>query len=147
MDVQEYPGADVAICAAVIALVKALVAETWSSLESQKQFPTEVLRNILDDVTAKAECAEITSAEFLRLFDYPGERCQARDLWAHLFGQIQRTDETLDSLFAPLKLIADHGTLATRICTALGKTFSLEDLKDVYEELSDSLDQWEPFRP
>ncbi len=147
MDVQEYPGADIAICAAVIALVKALVAETWSTLEQQQQVPTAALRAILDSVTDKAECAWIESPDYLSHFGFKRVRCRGSELWAHLFNRLQREDTTLDSLFAPLEIIAEHGTLATRICTALGSEFSLEDLKDVYEEVADCLDHWEPFQP
>lgn len=147
MDVQEYPGADVAICAAVVALLKSLVAETWSSLEDQQQVSTKLLKKILDDVTESAENTVIESAEFLRHFGYSGAHCRSSDLWIHLFGLLQGNDDALDNLFAPLKVISDHGTLATRICTALGDSFSIEDLKDVYDEVSDSLDHWEPFRP
>ncbi len=147
MDVQEYPGADIAICAAVIALVKALVAETWSTLEDQKRMPTSVLRGILDNVSDRAERAWIDSPDFLKHFGFQRGRCRGRELWAHLFKHLQREDITLDSLFAPLEIIAEHGTLASRICTALGDAFAMEDLKDVYEEVADCLDHWEPFQP
>ncbi|MCS7465969.1 glutamate-cysteine ligase family protein [Stieleria sp. ICT_E10.1] len=147
MDVQEYPGADVAICAAVIALVKELVAESWTSLDQQKTVSTSLLRGILNDVSERAENAKIDSPDYLKLFGYPRSSCRAGDLWAFLLERMKRNDEVLDSLFAPLQVITDQGTLATRICAALGKKFTLDDLKDVYDEVADSLDHWEPFQP
>ncbi|WP_182871163.1 carboxylate-amine ligase [Rhodopirellula sp. JC639] len=147
MDVQEYPGADVAICAAVIALVKELVSETWSTWQDQRNVPVALLRGILDQVSERAENAVIQSPEFLRLFGHSGSSCRAGDLWAKLLDRMKRHDEVLDSLFAPLEVITDRGTLATRIVAALGKRFTLEDLKAVYDEVADSLDHWGPFEP
>lgn len=147
MDVQEYPGADVAICAAVIAVVKTLVAENWCSLEQQQSMPTERLRSILDAVTVKAERAVITDTEFLRLFSIDGSRIEAGLLWQHLFERLRPHDSALDSLFAPLQIIADQGTLATRIKSALGREFTRDDLVNVYEQVADCLEHWEPFSP
>ncbi|QDV42795.1 Carboxylate-amine ligase YbdK [Stieleria neptunia] len=147
MDVQEYPGADIAICAAVVALLKELVAESWSSLHQQQTVSTELLRGILDQVSERAEHAKIESPDYLKLFGYSRSSCRAGDLWAFLLDRMKRHDEVLDSLFAPLQVITDRGTLATRICAALGKKFTLDDLKDVYDEVADSLDHWEPFQP
>ncbi len=147
MDVQEYPGADVAICAAVIAVVKALVAESWSSLEQQKQMSTAQLRAILDVVSVKAENAVIEDSAFLTAFGFDRSRCKASELWSRLLDRMRREDTTLDNLYAPLQVISEHGTLATRICDALGDEFSSEDLVNVYDQVADCLDHWEPFQP
>lgn len=147
MDVQEYPGADVAICAAVIAVVKALVAQDWCSLEQQQVMPTERLRAILDIVTVEAEHAMISDADFLRLLVIDADRITARELWQQLLERLRSHDAALDSLSAPLEIIAEQGTLSTRIKTALGSTFTRDDLVNVYEQVADCLDLWEPFTP
>jgi glutamate---cysteine ligase / carboxylate-amine ligase len=147
MDVQEYPGADVAICAAVVSLVRALCEERWSSLEQQKQVPTVNLRHALDETSVQAERATLTDTAWLSHFGCTAPQIKAGELWSVLLSQLRRDDPVLDDLFAPLQIILENGTLATRICTALGKQFSPEALVDVYHEVAESLKQWEPFQP
>ncbi len=147
MDVQEYPGADVAICAAVVSLVRALCEERWSRTEVQKQAPTASLRQILDATSAKAERAIVTDPDLLQHFGVADSSISAGRLWASLLDRLRAEDASLDALFAPLQIILQSGTLATRICTALGEKFSTESLADVYHEVAASLQQWEPFQP
>ncbi|KAA1259196.1 Carboxylate-amine ligase YbdK [Rubripirellula obstinata] len=146
MDVQEYPGADVAICAAVIAVAKALVAEQWSTTQQQKAASTESLRAILDRVTVSAEHAVIDDAKFLALFNVQKSSCTTRDLWEVLLGRARRDDTTLSNLYAPIEIIMDQGTLATRIRVSLGEKFDHEELHSVYDQIADCLDTWEPFQ-
>lgn len=146
MDVQEYPGADVAICAAVIAVVKALVNEQWSTTEMQKAVTAESLRVILDQVTVRAENAVIEDTNFLALFNVQKSSCTTRELWGVLLERVRRDDAALSSLYAPIEIIMDRGTLATRILAALGNDFDREHLHDVYDQIADCLDRWEPFQ-
>lgn len=146
MDVQEYPGADVAICAAVIAVVKSMVAEQWSTTEQQKMASTNCLRTIMDRVTVEAENAVIDEADFLAMFNLPKNSYTAGALWAVLLERVRRDDTALSSLYAPIEIIMDQGTLATRICNSLGDSFVAENLHNVYDQLADCLDHWEPFQ-
>lgn len=146
MDVQEYPGADVAICAAVIAVVKALVAEQWSTSETQKMMSAEPLRKILDRATVDAEHAIIDDSDFLALFNVQKSSCTIGDLWRTLLEQVRRDDASLSSLYAPIEIILECGTLATRILAALDDDFDREQLHNVYDQIADCLDHWEPFQ-
>ncbi len=147
MDVQEYPGADVAICAAVVALVKCLVAQRDSSLSMQQQPTTEQLRALLDAVTIDAENAIVDDPVFLAALGVEPRRCRAGELWRQLLERVRHQDTSLSSLYAPLEIIAQHGTLATRIAAALGESSSADDLRNVYDQLADCLDRGEPFQP
>jgi glutamate---cysteine ligase / carboxylate-amine ligase len=146
MDVQEYPGADVAICAAVSSVIQALCEESWSSHQQQMKMSTASLRRVLDQTCNQAEHAIIDDAELLAHFGITESKLSARQLWSKLLTQRRSADTSLAHLFAPIEIILDKGTLASRICTALGKNFSHESLKDVYREVGDSLKQWEPFQ-
>lgn len=146
MDVQEYPAADVAICAAAIALVKAIVAETWTSLDQQKAVSCEELREILDNVSKQGERTKIESRVYLDQFGVSKSSMRAADLWQWMLDKLKRDDVVLNSLFAPLEIIATQGTLATRIGRSLGNQFSIEDLHDVYDQVADCLDRWEPYQ-
>ncbi|TWU46998.1 carboxylate-amine ligase [Rubripirellula reticaptiva] len=147
MDVQEYPGADVSICAAAIAVIKSLVAQQWSTTELQKTASTDSLRAILDQVTVSAENALIDNADFLAMFDIQKSSCTARQLWGVLLERVRRDDTALANLYAPIEIIMEQGTLATRIRTSLGENFDHEELHNVYDQIADCLDTWEPFQP
>ena len=147
MDVQEYPGADVAICAAVAAVLRALCDERWSTLEQQKLVPTAVLAELLEQTSVHAEGCVIENGELLRHFGIDKPKITAKKLWATLLEQLRRTDLSLNNLFAPLEVILETGTLATRIKRGLGPEFSRTRLVDVYREVADCLVQWEPFQP
>jgi gamma-glutamyl:cysteine ligase YbdK (ATP-grasp superfamily) len=147
MDVQEYPGADVAICAAVIAVIKALVQEEWASTKTQQSLATAQLRTILDQVTAAGEIADINDADYLQALNIPAATCRAATVWDSLLSRVRRSDSSLGSLYAPIEIIQEHGTLASRICRSLGPDFDDESLQNVYDQLADCLDNWEPFQP
>ncbi|MCM2374632.1 glutamate-cysteine ligase family protein [Aporhodopirellula aestuarii] len=147
MDVQEYAGADVAICAAAIGVIKSLVSEDWSRTSDQQPFSTRRLRDMLDRTTVKAEFSLIVDRDYLQLFNINKPSLTAKELWATLLDRVRRSDQMLASLFAPIDIIMEHGTLATRIITSLGPTFDRQSLHDLYDELADCLDTWEPFKP
>jgi gamma-glutamyl:cysteine ligase YbdK (ATP-grasp superfamily) len=147
MDVQEYPGADIAICAAVTAVVKSLVEEQSSTLKMQQAMPTEALRRVLDAVMVEAEDAVISDARFLSALGIESTRMRAGELWHRLLDRLVRHDTSLSNLYAPLEIIEREGTLSTRIRAALGEKFDHEDLVNVYDQLADCLDRWEPFQP
>ncbi len=147
MDVQEYPEADIAICAAVIAVVRALCQERWSTWDQQKSLGTEQLRKILDATTAGAETARIEDAEWLACLGIGKTPIRAGELWQSLLDELRAEDPTLNHLFGPLELILDQGSLATRINRALGAKPSIDSIRDVYRDLADCLDTWQMFHP
>ncbi|TWU62758.1 glutamate-cysteine ligase family protein [Crateriforma conspicua] len=147
MDVQEYPGADVAVCAAIIAVLRLLVDEKWSSLEEQEQVATSRLRSVLDRVTVDAEMAVIDAPEYLRCFAVDAPSIRVSDLWNHLLEVARREDSMVDNLFAPLEIILRDGTLSTRIRAAIDGDADPANLQNVYEQVADCLDRWEPFQP
>lgn len=147
MDVQEYPGADVAICAAIISLLRMLVGEKWSSLAAQSEIATTELRRVLDAVMTGGDQAIIDSPELLKCFAIEKPRMRAGELWTHLLREARRHDSNVDNLFAPLEIIAQHGCLATRITRAIDGRYDHERILDVYAQLADCLDRWEPFQP
>lgn len=147
MDVQEYPGADVAICAAVISLLRAMCQETWSTCEAQQQMGTDELRSILDQTTRLAENAVVSNSAFLSHFGIDKSKIRVKRIWQQILDKLRRDDRTLDNLFAPLEIILEHGTLASRIHTALGDELTGTSLLDVYRDLSECLTRWHPFQP
>jgi hypothetical protein len=142
LDVQECPRADVAICAAIVSVLRALVSERWSSLARQQAAAVEPLASILLTSIRNAEEAVIYDSEYLELFGFPGESCTAGELWGHIIEALPE----LSSLSSPwretLAVILDEGPLARRLVSVL----ETDHLQAVYCELCRCLQQGEMFR-
>lgn len=142
LDVQECPGADVAICAAVVAVLKALVSERWTSLARQQEVAVDPLASILLTSIRNAEEFVIYDREYLELFGFAGESCTAAELWGHLIAELHELSGLSSPWREPLAIIQDEGPLARRIVTAL----EFNEQHDVYEELCRCLEEGEMFR-
>lgn len=125
MDVQECPRADIAIVAAVVAVLMWLVAEEPCPLAAQQSFGVEPLRAIFDACVRGADEAVITNHAYLAALGHrsagtsSSARCAAGELWA---GLIERAgiQPGGDSLLGPVEHILKRGPLSRRILTALG---------------------------
>ena len=147
MDVQEYPAADVAICAATAALLRALVQQRWATLGQQQAFDTIELSALLEKTSRNGDDAVIDHQPWLEMFGLKPRRWKAGEIWEQLAEQLRRDEPQLDDLFGPLEVIFQHGSLSRRIGRALGPAFSPADLHDVFSELAQCLRQWQPFIP
>jgi hypothetical protein len=141
LDVQECPRADLAICAATVAVLQALVAERWSPLTLQQAAAVEPLATIFLTAIRSADETVIYDDEYLRLFGYPGDSCTVGELWQHLFAALPELTADSSPWREPLTTIVDEGPLARRILEALPDN----DLESVYEELCRCLEDGEIF--
>ena len=141
LDVQECPLADLAISAAIVALVQALVAGRFASFAEQETAAVEPLASILLPTIRSAGQAEIYDDDYLRLFRYPGESCTVHELWEYLLAALPELNSESSPWRAPLETILNEGPLARRILDALPDN----DLETVYEELCRCLDAGELF--
>jgi carboxylate-amine ligase len=152
LDVQECPHADLAICAAIVEVLRALVDEHWTPLTEQKSFTTEVLEQVFLASIRNAEEAIITDASFLRQFGYPVPRgatsvsVSMHDLWQWLLDSLGLFHGKLEAAWGePLRVIAQQGPLARRIVRAVGGDTSPKKLAHVYGELCDCLHDGKVF--
>jgi gamma-glutamyl:cysteine ligase YbdK (ATP-grasp superfamily) len=139
LDVQESPLADLAICAAVVALLRSTIAERWAGLAIQQAAEVEPLASILLTTIRSADEALIYDEEYLALFGYPGQSCTAGELWKHLFAQLPELGDPSSPWRVPLETILNEGPLARRIVEALAEN----TLEDVYVELCRCLEAGE----
>jgi gamma-glutamyl:cysteine ligase YbdK (ATP-grasp superfamily) len=120
LDVQECPRADLAIVAAIIAVLRALVAERWTGLARQQAWQAEPLAKIFLECVRKADAALIRDTSYLEMFgltDAPYRT--AGDLWRHLVGAVSPLDA--DRAWRPaLEVLLEKGPLARRILEAAG---------------------------
>lgn len=91
--------------------------------------------------------AEIGNAPYLRLLDFPGERCTASMLWRHLIERMMADDPHHRQWAEPLETILRHGPLARRILRAAGTQPSHPQLQAVYRTLCDCLHDGQLFLP
>lgn len=147
LDIQECPAADMAICRFVVALLRNLVAERWSNLRTQMEFPTERLAEIFQACIRDAEETTIRDAEFLRLFGFrDGDVCRAGALWKHLAEQLYPGNPAdHEPWLGPLHTILDEGPLARRMLRKYGLQPTAEELRACAEELCGCLERNESF--
>jgi gamma-glutamyl:cysteine ligase YbdK (ATP-grasp superfamily) len=142
LDIQESPQMDIAIASLIIALLKALTAEYWSSLKSQKQMGTEPLYGIFLETVKDGDRAIISDARFLKLFNFPEKGAvRTSDLWQYLLESLEKYDSSL-SVFGPaLKTLLSRGCLSRRILKALNGDFSRNNLMKTYRRLTETLEE------
>ncbi len=142
LDIQECPLADLAIASAIIGVLKRLFVEAWVDLRTQQAMGLRELEAIFLATLRDAEQALIDDQAFLRLFQFPERRCTARELWYHLLETAALgTPEELKIWQSSLDTILQHGPLARRILSAVGKDCRRSYLAQVYRELCNCLSE------
>ncbi len=137
LDVQECPLADLAISAAIVAVLKALTAERWTDLARQQAWAVEPLEELLLATIKDAELTIITNKQYLEMFGFSASKsCTAGELWQHLVeALIPPTSAPAQVWLEALRIILQQGSLARRLVKALGDDLSPEHLATVYREL------------
>lgn len=144
LDIQEYPAGDLAVLAAIVAVLKALTEERWSNWTDQKAWEVAPLERIFLDTVVHGESAEIVDRDYMAAFGYDGrDRCTAADLWRHLVEAVPG----LGGHQAALSVILDHGTLARRILRALDGRLDRSHAHEVFGQLAHGLAQGDAFVP
>lgn len=143
IDVQECAQADLAIAAAVTAVIRAIYDTQWSPLSMQQAIGTDVLAEILHACIRDAEQAVIDNAGYLRLLGFPDRQCKAGELWRYLVEAMTLVSPEYGR--EPLHVILEHGPLARRILRAVGPGCSKPRLQAVYGALCDCLEEGRMF--
>jgi gamma-glutamyl:cysteine ligase YbdK (ATP-grasp superfamily) len=148
LDVQECPRADLAVAAAVVAVLEAMVAGRFAPLPGLMEWGIDPLEEIFLSAVRDGEGAEIRNRPYLEAFGLDKERCPAGELWGHLVKTAMPKGDRQDSeTRAALTVILDRGTLAGRVLRRLGKNPPREKIVDVYRELCDCLAEDRMFIP
>lgn len=146
LDVQECPLADVAVCAAVEAVVRALSSQRWTPLNEQQRWPVGPLERIFLQTVRDADRAQIDDLDYLRQFGLDADGpMPAGALWRRLLDELSAEQPSAIS-DTWLALLAE-GPLARRIVSAWQRDPSPAGLKTVYGRLCDCLAAGRMFLP
>ncbi len=148
LDIQEHPGADVAIAALITCLLQKLTAEKWTSVAKLHKVPGELLERLFFGAIRDAEQTRIWNREYLKLFGVSGKDSMTmNELWHHILTQcMQPEDLARTGWGASLKTIIEHGTLARRISNSLGANPGRERINEVYGKLANCLENGVSFQ-
>lgn len=137
MDNQECPAVDLAIVQFVVAILKELVAQKWSSLAEQEEMLTADLEQIFLAALLQAEDAPVRVSEYVQAFGVQNKipATLSQLIWA-LFERMDGRNRAWGSV---IETILRKGCLARRIRRACGKNADRQKLQDVYRELADCL--------
>jgi glutamate---cysteine ligase / carboxylate-amine ligase len=145
LDTQECPAADMALAGVVIAALKGLVEERWSTFEEQKTWDTRRLADIFTKTIQNAGRTPVPQ-EYARLFGvYAPSNIPARVIWRRLaLSSLPDMDFDPDWEKA-LAVLVDQSSLARRILAAVDNDYRPRTIRKVYGRLCDCLSTNEPL--
>jgi len=135
LDVQECPTADLAILAAIVAVLRDLVDERWTSLASQQAWSTEPLAALLRATIGDAEETVIDDPNYLSIFGLDATTRSARELWRTLIDRSPPESSHADAL----EVILGEGTLATRMLALTDGSEDPAAIRELSRALCDCL--------
>ncbi len=149
LDAQECPSADLGVVAAVVEVLRRLVARGLDEPEALERPSTALLARVLDDVMREGEQTPVDDAGYREALGMTGSsRGTAGELWwALLEGVGMEPGAPLAPWAHPLGTILHEGPLARRILRATGAEPDRRRLREVYGALADALREDRPFVP
>ncbi|RYM31323.1 glutamate--cysteine ligase [Brumimicrobium glaciale] len=144
MDIQECPKADIALCALVIEVLKALVNEEFCTLKTQKSWSEKDLFLILNEAIKYAENAVIENDNYLQSFGLKAP-ATINEVWKQLYKTVKPNIHK--SHHQTIEMILEEGTLSTRLLKALGDDMSEKHIISVYREVQNCLKTNTLFQP
>lgn len=144
IDIQECPGADLAIAELIVAVLKALAGGRWVSPYLQRAWSEHDLLPLFLQVIKDAGNAVIANRDFLLMFGLmKQEHMTAQKLWQHLF--VELYSDLSEGARQHIAHILEHGCLAQRILARTGKKPTLDKIRTVYGELAKCLEEDRAF--
>ncbi|MBI4756773.1 MAG: glutamate--cysteine ligase [Betaproteobacteria bacterium] len=150
LDMQEHPGADLAVAAAVAAaahrLYRAGEGGGGAGLAAQQAWPTETLAALLRACLRDADETPVEDPAYLGLLGLPAAPCRAGEVWRRLIEDgWAREPAPRPAWSEALGVILERGPLARRILRAAGPQCPRARQEEIYRSLCDCLDRGCPF--
>jgi carboxylate-amine ligase len=130
IDCQECPRADLAVVSLIARTIRALVEGAFGNAEELKAWAVQPLYDLLLTVIRAGERADISNAQYLRVFGVSTPGMTAGDLWKHIDAKLTTMGRGDPQTASALNVILHQGTLATRLVPRLaaGVTPALAEL-------------------
>lgn len=138
LDIQESPGADLAILALIVEVLRALIDNRWTDEATRRAMPTEKLAEIFRDCVVKGHDTRIDNPAYLAAMGASAPET-ARQMWQRLFNSVAIAEE----FRLPIGNILAHGNLSRRIVRKIGPTTEKNALSKRYRELATALQNGE----
>jgi gamma-glutamyl:cysteine ligase YbdK (ATP-grasp superfamily) len=146
LDIQECPAADIAMLELIVAVLRGLCDERWSSQADQRRWAVDPLAEMLLTVIRDGDATIIDDSAYVRLFGVrSGTQLTAGALWKQLLERTASESLISAATAAYLRRLLHGGTLARRIMSAVGRSPDGHRLRDVYRLLCDCLAAGEVF--
>ncbi len=133
IDSQESPAADAIVGSAIVAVVRALTEEKWSSFHAQFEVQQSSLVAIFDDACRSADQAIVRDREYLLALGVDRQEATLQEIWDDLACRIP--DEVGD----PLKGLVARGPLARRMLQCVEEDTDPTSMARIARRLADSL--------
>lgn len=144
IDIQECPGADLAIAEFIVAVLKALTSGRWVSSYLQRAWSEHDLLPLFLQVIKDAGNATLMNRDYLLMFGLmKQEQMSAQKLWQHLF--VELYGDLSEGCRQHIAHILENGCLSARIIRHGGKRPSVDKLKGIYTQLAACLQEDRPF--
>lgn len=145
LDTQECPAADMALAGVVVAALKGLVEERWSTYEEQKAWDTRQLTDIFSKTIQNAGRTPVPQ-EYARLFGvYAPSSIPARVIWRRLALSSMPAMDFDPEWEKPMAILVDQSSLARRILAAVDGDYRPRNIREVYGRLCNCLSRNEPL--
>lgn len=144
LDIQESPRMDLALCALVRAVVKAVVEERWCPIDVVKGVSSSDLIAVYQQSVVEADDVVVDSPGILECFGWSGSCASIAELWAYL---LESTWAAADdpALRSDAAWLIQSRPLAHRLVSVAGMTPPRERLQEVYRRLCECLAADERF--
>lgn len=147
LDTQECPIADIAICDAIVYVLKALVAGKWKDPAQMADFPLDPLYHLFLGCMKDGEEALIHYKPYLEIFGCTEDKTfRAGQLWEKILADVLPSSAPFSTTQA-LEVILSRGPLARRIQKAWTPSPDVAHLKEIYQQLCECLDAGKMFIP
>jgi carboxylate-amine ligase len=136
LDIQEMPLMDISIVALIVEVLKALVAERWSSRVKQEAWHESTLAKIYQQVIHTGRHVTLDQPNYLELFGALAAKMSVNDLWRHLMNELLPQDHWARP---QLEIILTQGCLAERMLKPYEANPTRDTLVAVYRQLATCL--------
>jgi glutamate---cysteine ligase / carboxylate-amine ligase len=137
IDIQECPAADLGVVTAIVSLLRRLVAEQAAPYRLQREWPEDLLADVLLEVVRDGDEARINDADYLRMLGLRERSMSAGEAWRVLCEAAR--DDFQGAARKSTARILHEGPLARRLLRTVGDAPERKTLVAACRELASCL--------